>query len=532
MARRGADILVETLAAAGIRRIFSLSGNQIMPVYDACLDAGIEIVHTRHENACVFMAEAWAQLTGEVGVALVTAAPGFANAAGAVYSARCSESPVLLLSGDSPLDQDGRGAFQELDQCAVAAPLVKATARPASTAALAEAAKAALQTAASGRPGPVHLALAADVLTAPAEGLVTTPGGASAGTPPTDDALDDLRDRLAAAERPAILTGPALNRTRAGALLRDLEDATGAAVLPLESPRGLKDPALGDLAAALREADLIVSLGKQIDFTLAFGAEDRVAPGCPFVVVDAEQAALDRAGRNLGARLALALGADPRATAHALTRDRLRDTREAWRHRVAEATAARAARPGGPGITPDLLCDAVQRRISAAPASVTICDGGEFGQWAQALTWADARVINGPSGAIGGGLPQAVAAALARPDATVFALMGDGTAGFHLPEFETAVRAGARFVAVIGNDRVWNAEHQIQLRDYGPDRLIGCELTGARYDLAAAALGAHGEYVTRPEELDAALDRALASGGPACVNVEIEGLPAPAGPGH
>ena len=114
----------------------------------------------------------------------------------------------------------------------------------------------------------------------------------------------------------------------------------------------------------------------------------------------------------------------------------------------------------------------------------------------------------------------------------MFALMGDGTVGFHFAEFETAARAGTPYVVVIGNDHRWNAEHQIQLREYGSNRLIGCELSDARYDLAVAGLGGHGEYVTDPAELDAALDRAVASGKVACVNVELEGLPAPSGPSH
>ena len=105
--------------------------------------------------------------------------------------------------------------------------------------------------------------------------------------------------------------------------------------------------------------------------------------------------------------------------------------------------------------------------------------------------------------------------------------MGDGTAGFHFAEFETAVREGAAFVAVIANDGRWNAEHEIQLRDYGPNRLIGCELSDARYDEAVAGLGGHGEYVTDKADLDTAIARALASGKVACVNVQIEGQPAP-----
>ena len=152
----------------------------------------------------------------------------------------------------------------------------------------------------------------------------------------------------------------------------------------------------------------------------------------------------------------------------------------------------------------------MQRVVDTAAEPILICDGGEFGQWSQALCTAPVRLINGLSGAIGGGLCHALAAKLARPNATVVAMMGDGTAGFHFTELDTAVREGAAFVTVIGNDFRWNAEHQIQLRDYGPNRLIGCELApSARYDLAAAGFGCHGEHVTETAELEAALARAL-----------------------
>ena len=183
-------------------------------------------------------------------------------------------------------------------------------------------------------------------------------------------------------------------------------------------------------------------------------------------------------------------------------------------------------------MSPAQLCAAIQRQLDKADETVLICDGGEFGQWAQAATTGDRRIINGISGAIGGSLGYGLGAKKARPQATVFALMGDGTAGFHFAEFETAARENTPFVAVIGNDLRWNAEHQIQMRDYGPNRLIGCQLSDARYDLAVQGLGGHGEFVTDPADLDAALDRAVASGKVACVNVLIEGLPAPSGPAH
>lgn len=144
--------------------------------------------------------------------------------------------------------------------------------------------------------------------------------------------------------------------------------------------------------------------------------------------------------------------------------------------------------PDSGRITPCALCAAVQRCFERIPSPVVICDGGVFGQWAQAGTRGGRRIINGLSGAIGSGPCYALGAKIAEPEATVVALMGDGTVGFHLAEFETAVRADTPFVAVIGNNGCWNAEHQIQLRNYGADRLVGCDLSGARYDLLSPLL--------------------------------------------
>ena len=124
---KGSDALVAALAAHGVRRIFTLSGNHVMPVFDATLGSGIELVHVRHEAAAVHMADAWARITGEVGVAMVTGGPGHANAIGALYTAAMAEAPVLLLSGHAPLGELGKGAFQEMRQAEMAAPVAKAS---------------------------------------------------------------------------------------------------------------------------------------------------------------------------------------------------------------------------------------------------------------------------------------------------------------------------------------------------------------------------------------------------------------------
>jgi acetolactate synthase-1/2/3 large subunit len=315
-----------------------------------------------------------------------------------------------------------------------------------------------------------------------------------------------------------------------------LRAALGVPVVTMESPRGINDPALGAFAEILAEADLILLLGKPLDFTLRFGKAPAVAPQCRWIVIEPEPEVRQRAERLLGQRLLLTVGADSRSAASGLSALAADDPAHhaAWRQQVEAAIAYRPAAwdamaPAADApMHPLVLCRALQQFLDRRPDSVLVNDGGEFGQWAQATLRAPNRLINGVAGAIGPSLPFAIGAKAARPESTVLALLGDGTFGFHMAEFDTAVRRGLTFVAVVGNDGRWNAEHQIQLRHYGPARTQGCTLAPAtRYDLVAAALGGHGEFVRSAAELPAALERAFASGKPACVNVLIEGAAAP-----
>jgi acetolactate synthase-1/2/3 large subunit len=532
--RRGADFVAEGLAKAGVTTVFTLSGNQIMPIFDAIIDVGIRLIHVRHEAAAVFMADAWSQLNDEIGVALIAAAPGFANGLAPLYSAACSESPVILISGDSPVAQDGMGAFQELDQVGITTPLTKLSRRSMSVETIQSDLYSLIKTALSGRPGPVHLALPQDLLEQVIDSSVITDTAdyVPDRETPAETLIDFIKHQLEHAERPLILTGPALTESRTGDLHSRLSKSLSVPVISMESPRGLKDPSLGNLNAMLNEADVVLSLGKSIDFTLNFANASSFGSKCRVMVVDSETQMLERARRALGERLVLAETVNSKSLAYALTTYQvgLSTKRQIWLDRVANAIALRGNDDDdlvSYPIQPVTLCAAVQRAISSSEQPILICDGGEFGQWSQAYLSAPRRIINGISGAIGGGICYAIGAKISHPRSTVFVLMGDGTAGFHLSEFETAVRNKTPLVAVIGHDARWNAEVQLQLRKYGEDRLIACELDETRYDLAVQGLGGHGEYVTDPFDLDAALKRAIDSGLPACVNVQIEGLAAP-----
>lgn len=529
---RGADVLAGALARAGIGTVFTLSGNHIMPVFDALHGLPIDLIHTRHEAAAVHMADAHARLTDGVGIALVTGGQGHTNAVAALTTAMAGEVPLVLLSGHAPLNEIGLGAFQELDNAALAAPVTKAAWAARSAATLGDDLAHAIRTARGGRPGPVHLSLPTDVLEAHVDAAgIAWPSVAAfepSPMPLAPEAAVTIRAAIAAARRPLVIAPPALCTPRGAALLAGLRAALGVPVVPMESPRGINDPSLGAFAECLARADLIVLLGKALDFTLRFGRAPAVAAECRWIIIDPDTARtppeppiLTAAAGPCEAAAALSLGT-PMAS-HA---DWAAEVAAAIDHRPA-AWEARRGTPAGP-IHPVTLCDALQPWLTRDPHSVLVCDGGEIGQWAQALLTAPARAINGVAGAIGSAIPFAIAARRARPDATVLAVLGDGTFGFHMAEFDTAFRHRLPFVAVVGNDGAWNAEHQIQLRDYGADRAHGCLLAPAtRYDLVASVLGGHGEFVTEAAALAPALARAFASGLPACVNVLIEGQAAP-----
>jgi acetolactate synthase-1/2/3 large subunit len=478
---RGADVLARALAAAGTQHLFTLSGNHVMPVFDAALEAKLSLIHVRHEAAAAHMADAWGRLTGQPGIALVTGGPGHANAVSALYTALAAESPMVLVSGHAPLDELGKGAFQEMRQADVAAPLAKASWTAQSADSLGEDLVKAWRTACSGRPGPVHLSVPNDVLDAVSDCALPTEKNFR-----VDKQRTTAPEALLKAKRPLIIAGPAAMREKLDC---------GIPVIGMESPRGVNDPSLGRLAGVLKQADVVLLAGKQRDFTLQFGkafAEDCQVLETPFLPKD-----FAVKGGGWFDEVRHALGYRPPAW----------QAIQSTNHPVA-------------------VCREVQKLLEA-PDAVLVSDGGEFGQWAQACLSATHRVINGPAGSIGSALPFAAAAKLAFPQARVVAMLGDGTFGFHMSEIDTAVRHGLGYLAVIGNDAAWNAEYQIQLRAYGAARAHGCELLPTRYGAAAAALGAHGEDVLSFSELGDALARASQAQKVACINVMVERVAAP-----
>jgi acetolactate synthase I/II/III large subunit len=536
---RGADIVAQSLERLGCARVFTLSGNHIMSIFDAALETKLDLVHVRHEAAAVHMADAWGRLTGEPGVALVTGGPGHANGVGALYTALAAESPMVLISGHAATWELGRGGFQEIRQADMAAPVTKASWAASSAARLGDDLGKAMRIAGSGRPGPVHLSLPSDLLEERVESnAIVWPDEQAARAPVrklADAVADAILAAIATAQRPIILAGPALSSVRGRALLGRLEAATGTPAAIMESPRGVADATLGAFGDLARGVDLVVLLGKALDFTTRWLSAPAFDPAVRLIAIDPDAPLIERAADETGERLLIGAIADTRAAAAALI---ARAATVATRPRqwLIEARTALDDRPDGWStvaattprrLHPAQVFRALRPHLERNPDAILICDGGEFAQWGQSMLPVHRRLINGVAGGIGSSLSFALAARLLEPAAPVFAVLGDGTIGFHIAEFETAVRRRLPFVAVLGNDGAWNAERQIQLREYGRERMHGCELLPARYDQVVAALGGHGEFVDDAGDLPAAIERALKSGKPACINIMVESVAAP-----
>ena len=535
MSKTGAELLIESLISAGVKHLFSLSGNQILSIYDAIIGRDINLIHTRHEAAAVHMADGWGRLTEQPGVALLTAGPGHCNAISALYGALMAESPVVLLSGHSPYAQIGSGAFQEIDQVATAKPVTKAAWLVEDANRLDEAIAAALSLACEGRPGPVHLSLPSDVLEAtlsPQSLHRTDRDNASTDNAATNN-VDDVLRQLTEAKYPLILAGPAMGRPLRWTEIERLSAATGIPALPMESPRGVNDPWLHQATNCLSKADLVLLVGKKLDFSLRFGHPPFFSEGCRFIQIDADASQL-----RSDSQAVLTIHAEPTDIVRQLTgaaqdlkRSQEEGRHDSWRAEVLTARKAtppeweKMRRSADRPIHPLRVCEGFQPFLN--DGAVFVSDGGEFGQWVQAGLEAEHRLINGPSGSIGSSIPMGLAAKLAHPQRPIFVFLGDGTFGYHAMEFDTALRYNLPIIAVVGNDARWNAEHQLQIQNYGEGRTVGCELLPSRYDKMIEALGGHGEYVQQPDELTPAVERALASGLPACINIAIESVSAP-----
>ncbi len=528
---RASDLLIKSILNSGINKIFSLSGNQIMPIFDSVVDLDIEIIHCRHEASAVFMADGYAQSSGNTGIALVTAAPGFTNSLGPLYAINANQSPVLLLSGDSPLSQNGLMSFQELNQTSISKRLVKTSWRIEDANLIGKDITKAISLTNNGRPGPVHIALPFDILNekiiniAPHETNTSKPNNLII----KPDKLQAIEKLLLKSQKPLIITGPSLSESRNKDLYKQLYSSTNIPIITMNSPRGSNDPSLGKLKLVLKEADLLIFIDKDIDFTLGFGSKERISSD-NIIYISCNDASINHAKKMLGDRTLINFSAEPKSAIASISKLKHNQNYESWFNHVKILLASRPNKPAikTDKLTPYNLCKIAVNEVENNTDAIYISDGGEFGQWAQSIIPKSKILTNGPSGAIGGATPQAIGASFANPDSIVVCFMGDGTAGFQIAEWETARRHNLPIIYIIGNDQRWGAEVEIQIREYGQDRAKYCMLDNlTRYDQIAEGMGCKGHFVQSTGELAKVINEAILSKKTTIIDIQMDGLPAP-----
>ncbi len=526
----GGLLAARRLKAHGVTKLFTLSGGHLFSLYDGCRSEGIDLVDFRHESAAAFAAEGWSKVTRTPGVCALTAGPGVTNGMSAIASAHKNNSPMLVLAGRAPQMLWGQGSLQEIDHVPFVRPLTRSAQTAFETAEIGELIDESLAAALHPPTGPAFLDLPLDVVFMEAEES-GEPGelpSAADLEPAPADAIEEVAGLLAGAERPVIMAGTDLYWGHGEGALQELSEALGIPVflnglargcLPADHPNFFSRAR----GAGLKGADVALVIGVPMDFRLGFGGS--FGEETQVVQVDSYEPERDSpralAGELYGGlpktlsalRVAAVAGsASPSQTA--AWRDSLRDT-ETEKRAKEEGELNDDRAPLHPLRIYKELREVLDRN------AVVIGDGGDFVSYAGRVVetyepgcWLDP----GPFGCLGSGPGYAIAAKVARPERQVCLLLGDGAFGFSGMEFDTMVRHGLPVVAVVGNNGIWALEKHPMEFVYGYS--VAADLRpGTRYDKVVEALGGHGELVEKPAELRPALERAFASGKPACVNV-------------
>lgn len=522
MAQTGARVLVECLLAQGVTTIFGVPGESYLGVLDALRDVSeqIRLIPNRQEGGAAFMAEAWGKLTGAPGICFVTRGPGATNAAIGVHTAMQNSTPMILFIGQIETGMRGREVFQEVDYRAFFGPIAKWATEIDQADRVPEIVARAFAVALSGRPGPVVVALPEDMLSA-VTGVVAGPRVRIARAAPTAEAVAELLERLAAARAPLVLAGGGGWGAAGRAGLRDFAEGNRLPVLTVwrytdlidnESPSFVGSAGLGKpgyVAELMRGADLILAFGARFGEITTDGYGLMAVPKAAQVLIHAHAS---DAELNKIYTADLPIHAHPDELMAALAGARVESG--AWAGRTARARAECVADlevPAGPG---DLDMAAVTRHLrEVLPRDAILCNGaGNFSIWINKhfRYGGSQRLLAPQSGAMGYGLPAAIAARIARPGVCVVCLAGDGDFQMTCNELGTAAQAGAAPIVLIVNNGSYGTIRMHQERNF-PGRVSFTDLVNPDFAALARAYGFHAERVERTEDFAAAFARARAS---------------------
>ena len=528
--RSGGQLLVDQLAVHGADLAFGVPGESYIDVLDALRDSPVSFVTCRHEAGAANMAEAYGKLTGRPGICFVTRGPGATQASVGVHTAFQDGTPMILLVGQIPRRDVGREAFQELDYGLVFGSLAKWVAQVDRAERIPELVARAFRTATSGRPGPVVLALPEDMLVERAEvpdASPYVPAQASPGEPE----LAELRQLLATAERPLAIVGGQPWTAEAGRQLGRWLEESGVPVAAAWRCQDYvdnesrcyaghlsigPDPAL---ANRLRDADALLVVGARLGDIETSGFAVIPPPGVGRTLIHVHPDP-NELGRVYEPKLGI-VSSGPRFAAALDALDPLERSGDGMRaaHDAYLETLEGRPLPGAVQMT-DVMA-VLRERLG--PDAIVASGAGNFTVWAHRFyAFRRYRTQLAPlSGAMGYGLPAAVAAKLVHPDRDVVCIAGDGDFLMSVPELATARQHGAAIVVLVVDNGMYGTIRMHQERNY-PGRVSGTDLVNPDFAALARSFGAHGERVERSEEVPGALDRALTSGVPAVLHLPVD----------
>ncbi len=529
-----------------MNRIFGLCGDQVNALYHAIDAAGIEIVGARHESAAVQMADGWARATGTPGVAVVTGGPGHTNAVTGAAVAQGAQSPVLVISGQARKSHRERGGNQSLHQADIMRPITKWAVEAEDAQGLPELVMRALLIGSSGTPGAVSLSIPVDV--AAAQTHFATAGesaelhasrgrgfnGTQISAPSAG--LDAAANVLAAARKPVIVLGgnpfqhaphDALREAVRQMGIPTFTNAHARGVVPDDGDCcfGFASPLFNAMFREAASADVWLIVGTTVDYNIA-----------SVVSADAKVIQVHRDARRIGVGRVPqeAMAGDSAATLTALARTlsshsvRWNEWRSHCRAAYRKQQAywihlAEDVRSNSAGIHPAWVCGELKRHWNADVTLVV--DVGDFVNWPKACfpALSPAHYMDGGElGNLGGALPIAIGAQMARPAFPVWVFSGDGGFGFHGWELSMAAERNLPLKIIVGNDHAWGTEKRLQRVSYGRD--VECDLPAIRYDQFAALQGVRGLYASTRKDLPAAIAELIACDGPCLLNVELQRL--------
>ena len=540
----GSHLMAKALKAEGINNVFTLAGDHILHVMDVMADDDFTFIDTRHEQAAVHMANAWSQINNGPAVSMFTT-PGIGNAVAGLTMAYHTNSPIINIVGCAASTRLGTGASQELDQVGLATPVTKGAWLVTDPYRIPEFVSRAFRTALSDRRGPVHLTVPVDFFEAEVDVSkvqVYKPQqyrhiGRLQGDP---SRIKEAIELLQTAKKPAVIVGDGAYTVSPSVLQRFIDvthvallaDVLGRGMVPDTHPSCFGTAATHNNDAAvkcLKDADVVLLLGKKLDATLQFGEPPTMNPNVKLIQVEPSSYQI-----ALGGAVDVIIQGDVGSVLDQLTAEseNYKWTKSSMLSDLETVVKDQKQKLDAMATTGSPL-HAMSVHKAMLPflddSTYMVFEGSDFALFGAAYyDCVQPNRFFGPGtlGMLGWSLPFALGAQLALPNEKVVMFTGDGAFGFSGMELDTAVRHNLPVVVIVGNDSVWGIDYHQQVRLYG--KTVATELLPTRYDKVAEGLGAHSEYVETSSELPGALQRAFSANRPALVNVRIIPAASPA----